>query len=347
MRNPLRCLLPPHGLLLPVCLFLFGPWTSKAGAQITTPSERLAAWQAHQALDAASPFQDLEWRAVGPMQAGVRVEAIAVPPGSQNTIYVGVGSGNLWKTVNNGVSWTPIFEKESTFTIGDVAVSPSNPEIVWVGTGETQPRHSGYSYAGTGVFKSTDGGTSWKNMGLTDTHHIGKVLIHPSDPDIVYVAALGHFWSRNQERGVFRTTDGGESWEQVLFISDHTGVVEMVMDPSDPRILYAAAWEAVSGQAVEAGEESGIYRSTDGGDSWEKLGGGLPTGPLGRAGLDVAPSQPNTVYAFVDNWTPSSVEDRPIIGGEVYRSDDRGNSWRKVNEDDLLRRLRRLWMEVH
>jgi photosystem II stability/assembly factor-like uncharacterized protein len=269
------------------------------------------------------------------MQAGARVEAIAVPPGNHGVIYVGVGSGNLWKTENNGLTWTPIFEKQSAFSIGDVAVAPSNPDIVWVGTGETQPRHSGYSYSGTGVFKSTDAGKSWRNMGLHDTHHIGKVLIHPDDPDIVFVAALGHFWSPNDERGVYRTQDGGESWEHVLAVSDHTGAVDLVMDPSDPGTLFASAWEAVSGEPVEAGEESGIYRSTDGGSHWEELSNGLPPGPLGRIGLDVAPSVEGVVYAFVDNWNPSPVEDREIVGGEVYRSDDEGRSWRRVNEEDL------------
>jgi photosystem II stability/assembly factor-like uncharacterized protein len=274
---------------------------------------------------------------------------------------VGIGSGNLWKTENNGLSWDPIFERESAFAVGDVAVSASDPDIIWVGTGETQPRHSGYSYSGTGVFKSEDGGRSWTNMGLHDSHHIGKVIIHPSDPEVVFVAALGHFWSANQERGVFRTQDGGRSWEHVLSVSDHTGAVDMVMDPSDPGTLYASLWQAVSGEPAEAGEESGIYRTTDGGDTWVKLGGGngggngdgtgggtggrtggevgagkgLPTGPLGRVGLDVAPSDPDVVYAFVDNWNPSTAEDREIVGGEVYRSDDKGGSWRKVNEDDL------------
>ena len=306
-----------------------------ARAQATDSGSRLRAWEDHIRMERESPFSDLEWRAVGPMQAGARVEAIAVPPGSHGTIYVGIGSGNLWKTENNGLTWTPVFEKESAFSIGDVAVSPSDPEIVWVGTGETQPRHSGYSYSGTGVFKSTDAGLSWRNAGLIDTHHIGKVLIHPTNPDIVFVAALGHFWSPNEERGVFRTVDGGESWDRVLFVSDHTGAVDLVMDPSDPQTLYASAWQAVSGEPVEAGEESGVFRTTDGGDSWEKLGGGLPDGPLGRIGLDVAPSSPHIVYAFVDNWGPSPVEGRTITGGEVYRSDDRGVTWRKVNEDDI------------
>ena len=306
-----------------------------AEAQPTDAQDRLRAWEDHLRLEADSPFRDLEWRAVGPMQAGARVEAIAVPPGNHGTIYVGVGSGNLWKTENNGLTWTPIFEKESTFSIGDVAVSSSNPSIVWVGTGETQPRHSGYSYSGTGVFKSTDAGQTWRNMGLHDTHHIGKVLIHPTDPNVVFVAALGHFWSPNEERGVFRTTDGGRNWERVLYFSDHTGVVDLVMDPSDSRTLFASAWQAVSGGPDEAGVESGIFRSTDGGDHWEKLGGGLPEGPLGRIGLDVAPSASGVVYAFVDNWNPSPIEGQEIVGGEVYRSDDAGDSWRKVNEDDL------------
>lgn len=322
----------------PWVLGLLGP--SVAAAQATSAADRLSAWGDHLRLERESPFADAVWRAVGPKQAGARIEAIAVPPGNHGTIYVGVGSGNLWKTVNNGLTWEPIFEKESAFSIGDVAVSSSDPDIVWVGTGETQPRHSGYSYSGTGVFKSTDAGRTWWNMGLHDTHHIGKVIIHPTDPDVVYVAAIGHFWSRNEERGVFRTTDGGNSWEKVLYVSDHTGVVEMTMDPSDPRILYAAAWEAVSGEPAEAGEESGIHRSTDGGDSWERLTVGLPTGPMGRIGLDVASGSPNVVYAFIDNWAEYTGEQpergrRDIVGGEVYRSDDRGETWRKVNVDDI------------
>lgn len=332
----MREVLLPSSALVVAALLL----PTSVAAQATSAENRMSAWEEHQRLERESPFADLQWRAIGPKQAGARVEAIAVPPGNHGTIYVGVGSGNLWKTENNGLTWTPIFEHESTFSIGDVAVSYSDPDIVWVGTGETQPRHSGYSYSGTGVFKSTDGGRTWRNMGLPDTHHIGKVLIHPTDPDIVYVAALGHFWSRNEERGVFRTTDGGERWERVLYVSDHTGVVEMAMDPSDPRVLYAAAWDAVSGRPVEAGEESGVYRSIDGGDTWVRLTEGLPSGPLGRIGLDVALGSPNIVYAFIDNWAEYTGEQpergrREIVGSEVYRSDDRGESWRKVNEDDI------------
>jgi photosystem II stability/assembly factor-like uncharacterized protein len=307
----------------------------------TSAAERMASWRRHVEMRDASVFRNLEWRAVGPQQAGARVEAIAVPPGNHGTIYVGVGSGNLWKTTNNGITWAPIFDKESTFSIGDVAVAEADPSIVWVGTGETQPRHSGYSYAGTGVFKSVDAGATWRNMGLHDTHHIGKVLIDPRDPDTVYVAALGHFWTRNEERGVFKTTDGGTTWEKVLYIDDGTGVVDLVMDPSDSSVLIAAAWQAVSGEATVSGPESGLYKSTNGGATWRKLTGGLPPGPLGRAGLDFAPSSPSVVYAYVDNWAPYTGEQeegrrpREIIGGEVYRSDDKGDTWRKVNEDDL------------
>jgi photosystem II stability/assembly factor-like uncharacterized protein len=334
----------------PALLALFCGLTY-APPQATDAADRMAAWEQHVRMEEESPFGDLEWRPIGPKQAGARVEAIAVPPGNHGTIYVGVGSGNLWKTINNGLTWTPIFEKESTFTIGDVAVSGSNPDIVWVGSGETQPRHSGYSFAGTGVFKSTDAGESWQNMGLHDTHHIGKVLIDPNDPDVVYVGAIGHFFSPNEERGVFKTTDGGRTWNKTLYVRDHPGVVEMAMDPSDSSILYAAAWQAVAGTPDEGGPESGIYKSTDAGESWTKLANGLPGGPLGRIGLDVAPGNPDVVYAFVDNRNPPPPAPEPaggrggsggrgggrpreIVGGEIYRSDDKGETWYKANEDD-------------
>lgn len=163
-------------------------------------------------MEQESPFANLEWRAVGPQKQGGRIESIAVRAGETSTFYVGVGSGNLWKTVNNGTTWTPIFEKQSTFAIGDVAVSESDPNVVWVATGEVLMARS--SYAGTGVFKSVDAGETWQHMGLADTHHIGQVLIHPRDPDTVYVAAIGHLYTFNEERGLFKTVDGGDSWEK-------------------------------------------------------------------------------------------------------------------------------------
>jgi photosystem II stability/assembly factor-like uncharacterized protein len=280
-------------------------------------------------MELASPFRGLRWRPVGPVKIGARVEAIAIPSGNTGTIYAGVGTGNLWKTINNGLTWRPIFEHEPAFAIGDVAVAPSNPKIVWVGTGEAQPRFAGYAYPGAGIFKSVNGGESWTAMGLAETHHIAKVLIHPTNPNIVYVAALGHQWSRNAERGVYRTTDGGLHWDLVLSIDDSTGVVDLALDPSNPRIVYAWAW------TIEAGTHGGFFKSTDGGHVWRKITRGLPGGTVGRAGIDVNARTPNVLYLFLDNRNPTTVPKRPYVGAEVYRSADRGETWRKVNTDDL------------
>jgi len=265
---------------------------------------------------------------------GARIEALAVPAPGSSTIYAGPGAGNIWKSVNNGMTWEPIFEHESSFSIGDIAIAPSNPEIVWVGTGEVQPRHSGPAYAGSGVFKSINGGRTWQHMGLPDTFHIGKVVIHPKNPDIVYVAAMGHFRSLNPERGVFRTLNGGRTWEKVLYISERTGVIDLVLDPADPKTLFASAWQ------MPNGPESGIYRTTDGGNTWKQLRAGLPAGPMGRSGLDIAPTNSKVVYAFVDNWALWKSEKDPkdprqIVGGEVYRSADRGETWTRANTEDL------------
>ena len=295
----------------------------------TDGAQRLIAFEAHRALTNRWPFAALQWTAMGPKINGGRVEAIAVPPGNTGTIYVGMAAGSLWKTLNNGLTWKAVFTNQASHAIGDVAVAPSDGKIVWVGTGEAQPRHSGYAYAGTGVFKSGDGGITWQHMGLSDTHHIGKVLIDPRNPNQVYVAAIGHFWSHNAERGVFKTTDGGRHWTKSLFINDSTGVVDLAMDPSDSRLLYAWGWQ------VPGGRDGGLYKSTNGGHSWRHITAGLPRGMVGRAGLDVAPSSPNIVYAFLDNQGTGPTKEHPTIGGEVYRSDDRGEHWRKINQDDL------------
>ncbi|MFK7740530.1 MAG: WD40/YVTN/BNR-like repeat-containing protein [Planctomycetota bacterium] len=316
--------------------------------QASSPSDREAAWRMHQQLLDSSPLAKQAWRAVGPRQQGGRIEAIAVHPQRSSTMYVGPGSGNLWKTTNAGLSWRPIFEKQSAFSIGAIAIAPSNPDVVWVGTGESQPRHSGYSYAGSGVFVSLDGGEKWRHCGLWDTHHIGRIVVHPRDPDTAWVAAIGHFWSANEERGVFKTGDGGASWQKVLYVDSVTGAVDLAIDPKDPNLLYAAMWQ------LPHGAGSGLYRSQDGGESWSPMTNGLPAGPLGRAGLDVAQSRSGTVYAFVDNhgdWhAPEPVagetikdkkkreqqsRNRNIAGAELYHSEDRGESWQKANRDDL------------
>jgi photosystem II stability/assembly factor-like uncharacterized protein len=318
-----------HKLKL-LCMIALGvlAYTERACSQATSAENRLASWKHHVLLEKTSAYKDLQWRALGPTRQGGRIEALAC---HGSTIYVGAGSGNLWKSVNNGITWLAVFEKESAFSIGDVALAPSNPNIVWLGTGETQPRHSGYSYSGTGVFKSTDGGSTWSHVGLAETHHIGKLLVHPTDPDTVYVAAIGHAWTDNPERGLYKTTDGGGTWEHVLAISDQTGVVDLVMDPEDPETIYATAWHKT--RYKMAGPESGIYKSTDGGANWKRLGGGLPEGiDMGRSGIAVAATNPNVVYAFIDNCSPAG--DR-IVGAEVYRSNDKGQTWKRTHVESL------------
>lgn len=321
--GPIKVIRPSASVAVLLCL------SAALHGQATTAVDRAKAWADHQSLARNSWFASLAWRPVGPVKIGARIEAIALAPGNTGTIYAGVGSGNLWKTTNNGLTWRPIFEHESAFAIGDVAVSQSRPEVVWVGTGEAQPRFSGYAYPGTGVFKSTNGGESWTHMGLDESHHIAKVLIHPTNPDVVYAAAMGHQWTPNRERGVFLSRDGGRHWDHVLAIDESTGVVDLVMDPSNPDVLYAWGWQ------IEAGSRGGLFKSQDGGTTWRRITAGLPTGLLGRAGVEVAPGAANVVYLFVDNRGPTTVEGRPYAGGEVYRSDDRGEQWRKVNTDDL------------
>ena len=316
------------------------PVRSQEPSRSTSAGERMASWERHLALAQSSPFAGMKWRTVGPSFMGGRLQSIALDPRRPGAFYVGVGSGNLWHTVNNGTTWTPIFEGESTFTIGDVAVSPSNPDVIWVGTGEVLMARS--SFAGTGVFRSTDRGKTWQHKGLADTHHIGKVLIDPKDPDTVYVAAIGHNFSANAERGLFKTTDGGTTWTRVLYLSDHTGVVDLLMDRADSRTLWAVSWDRdrTRWNNRVSGTESGVHKTTDGGRTWTRVRGGLPEGEhVGRIGLAVAASNPSVMYALVDNRAPvppvpsgaRRSREPDVVGGELYRSDDRGATWRKAN----------------
>jgi len=312
------------------------PKQRPSSASTATPAAaRLASWDRHAALAAESPFRSLSWRAVGPKFSGGRIETIDAVPGDPGAIYIGFGSGNVWKTENGGLTWRPIFERESTFTIGALAVSRSRPGLLWVGTGESLMARS--SFAGTGVFKSTDDGRTWTNTGLADTHHIGRVLLDPGNPDVVYVAALGHQYTFNAERGLFKTTDGGATWTKSLFVSDRVGVVDAVMDPSDSRILYAAAWERdrKAWRTVGSGPGSGIYRTTDAGGHWTKLGAGLPGPELGKIGLAVSGSNPSVVYAAVDNPAPDPKDPKKKTGWEIYRSPDKGETWAKANREPV------------
>ncbi|MCP2519416.1 T9SS type A sorting domain-containing protein [Candidatus Aminicenantes bacterium AC-335-B20] len=325
-----------------------GQQQEKSTIKSTPPSLRLKWWKDHLALKEKSIFKNLKWRFVGPVWMSGRITDIEVPKGKPYTIYVATASGGVWKTENEGTTWEPIFENESSATIGDIAISQSNPNIIWVGTGENNSSRSNYS--GTGVFKSTDGGKTWKNMGLNDSHHIGRIIIHPENPDIVYVAVLGHLYTYNEERGIYKTTDGGKTWEKILYISEKTGFIDLVMDPSNPDILYAAAWQRLrkAWNMWEYGPESGIYKTEDGGKTWKKLTKGLPTeGEMGRIGLAVAPSNPKIIYALIDNHAskrkvkPGELDPyglplkKVIKGAELYRSDNGGRTWKKINKQDL------------
>ncbi|MBD3414161.1 MAG: hypothetical protein GF421_07010 [Candidatus Aminicenantes bacterium] len=262
----------------------------------------------------------VELRNIGPANMGGRIDDFAVVQNDPNTIYVGTASGGLWKTTNNGITWQSIFDDQETSSIGDVTVSPSNPDIVWVGTGEPNNRQS--SSWGNGVYKSNDGGKTWNHMGLEETHHIGRIVIHPRNPDVVYVAALGHLWGPNKERGLYKTEDGGKTWTNTLFINEDTGFSDVAIDPASPNILYAASYQrrrrgwGFSG----GGPHSGLYKTTDSGETWKKLTKGLPSGDIGRIGIDIYHKDPQVVYAIIENKK-----------GGVFRSEDKGFTWEKMS----------------
>lgn len=262
-------------------------------------------------------------REIGPAVMGGRVADLAPVESNPERFYVGLGSGGVWLTENAGSSWTSLFDDQPCSSIGDVTVHQANPNLVWVGTGEPQNRQS--SQYGCGVFKSVDGGDSWESAGLTDTRHVARIVIHPSNPEVVYVAALGHLFGANPERGVFRTADGGASWEKVLYVDEDTGAIDLVMDPDDPRTLFAALYQRrrTPFGFSAGGAGSGLYRTLDGGDTWSELVNGLPEGDKGRIGIDIHRENGNLVYALVESRGE---------GRGLYRSDDRGESWEKISD---------------
>jgi photosystem II stability/assembly factor-like uncharacterized protein len=287
-------------------------------------------------------LQTLRPRHIGPANMSGRITDVAVYETAPRIMYVASASGGLWKTVNNGTTWKPVFDGQGTSAIGAVAVDQDNADIVWAGTGEANPRNS-VSW-GDGVYLSTDGGRTWKHKGLADTHHVGRVVLHPKNRDIVYVAALGKLWGPHPERGVFKTTDGGKTWQKALYLDDNTGAVDLAMDPEDPERLYATMYEvrrdAFSGgnPVTQVGPKAGLYQSSDGGKSWTKMSRGLPTGQYGRCGIAVYPRDPRILYAVVQTEKTSvsvagqGPNDRLDAGyGGVFRSDDRGETWRHVN----------------
>ena len=271
-------------------------------AQPTAPEARWEAWQQHRQMEQASPFHGVEYRAIGPVVQGGRIVDLATVPDAPYTFYVAYASGGLWKTTNNGVTFEPIFDDQPTMIMGDIAVDPNHPQRVWVGTGE--PNSSRSSYGGMGVFRSDDGGETWSHVGLEGTDRISRILIDPRDSNTIYVAALGKLYTPGGQRGVFRSTDGGESWSEILPGGEWTGAIDLVFKPDDPSTLYAATWERKRRpwNFWEGGEGSAVWKSTDGGDHWTKLAGGFPQGEtVGRIGLAVSAAAPDSVYAVVDN----------------------------------------------
>src|ERR1700687_100627 len=242
-------------------------------------------------------FTGLRFRSIGPAFTSGRVIGFAVEPNNPAHYFVASASGGVWKTVNDGTTWTPVFDREGSYSIGAIALDPKNPLTVWVGTGENNSQRS-VSY-GNGVYRSDDGGKSWKNVGLKTSEHIGRIAIDPTDSNIVYVAAQGPLWGPGGDRGLFKTTDGGKSWKKVLSISDNTGVTDVVIDPRNPDVLIAASYQRGRHvwTLINGGPESAIHKSTDGGATWTKMKAGLPTEDLGRIGLALAPSHPDVVYA--------------------------------------------------
>ncbi len=320
-----------------------------------TPGETREKWyKEYLELKDVSVYKNLPWQFVGPINISGRMTDVAVvaPKGKNYTIYVAGASGGIWKTENEGVTWEPVFEHQMSTAIGDIELDPQDQETIWAGTGEANIFRS--SNTGAGIYLSKDGGKSWENKGLTNTGTIARILVHPKNSDVVYVAAGGNEWTNNPERGVYKTTDGGASWKKILYVDQMTGAYDLVMDPVDPDVIYAATWQRIrkkwnDPRTEEDYKNTGIFKTTDGGKSWKEINKGLPTpNHRGRIGIDLCRAQPQTLYAFVDNYEKleedhalNEEEDaygRPssgrIKGATIYRTDDGGENWRQVNEQN-------------
>src|SRR5712691_1043049 len=387
MTETFRAIRDLKWLLVSVCALAVG--TLAAHAQNPTPSQAPAASPAAQrpaqaALPSPSPTPTpINWsedpmlkrfvfRGIGPASMGGRIDDIAGVESNPYIFYVGFATGGVWKTTNNGKTFQPIFETYSTASIGDIVIAPSNPDIVWVGTGEANNRQS--SSFGDGIYKSTDGGKTFAKMGLENSQTIARIVIDPKDPNVVYVAVLGHLFGPNKERGIYKTIDGGRTWSQAKFIDENTGFTDLVMDRSDSKTLYAASYQRrrTSWGFNGGGPGSGIWKTTDAGKTWTKLqGNGLPEGLLGRIGIDVSRSNPNVIYAQMEvGGSVGTGGDEPNPGGGgppgatpspspsasaapaarpadsptpipldpkkpgVWRSDDKGKTWHIVSNEN-------------
>jgi len=278
--------------------------------------------------DQENPYTGIELRNVGPALMSGRISDIDIHPTNENIWYVAVGSGGVWKTINAGTTWKPIFDKQAVYSIGSVTIDPSNPNRIWVGTGEdTGGRHTSY---GDGIYLSEDGGSSWKNMGLEQSERISTVIIHPDDSNTVWAAVQGPLWSKGGQRGLYKTTDGGKTWNKTLGGGESgddewTGVTDIVIDPRTPDRLYAATWQRHRTVAayMGGGPNTGIYKSEDGGENWTQLKTGLPKKSMGKIGLAISPQKPDEIYAAIE------LERRT---GGIYKSFDQGASWSKQSD---------------
>ncbi len=295
-----------------VCLRPYNTAMRRLIAVLTLPAALLTPTLVTRAEQAPATLDDvvnaLPMRNIGAFRTGAWVTAIAVPESPAHdhlyTIYAASRSGGLWKTANGGITWDNVTDGVGLEATGAVAIAPSDPNTVWVGGGDQANARS--SISGKGVFKSTDAGKTWQFMGLPESHHIARIAIHPTNPNVVYVAALGHLFSKNEERGVFRTVDGGKTWTNVLYVDDGVGAVDLVMNRKTPTQLFAAMYDKnrLPWQIVESGPKSGLYKTDDGGDHWTQLGGGLPTGKIGRIGIDMYQKNPLVLYALLENQNP-------------------------------------------
>ena len=287
-----------------------------APPQAPAPSpaaDRLAAFATRQQMEKASIIRNLKFRNIGPIEMNGRIVDIEFPdPKNPYTYLIAYASGGLWKTTNNGATFEPIFDDQATIIMGDVAIDPKNPNVYWVGTGEKNASRS--TYAGTGIYMTADGGKTWTHMGLGDTHRISKIIVSPADPRVIWVAAQGALYTDSEHRGVYKSIDGGKTWKKTLFVDARTGASDIAIHPANPKALYAAMWtkDRKAWKFTPSGNNSGVWKSDDGGEKWTKLAGGLPSGDfVGRIGLGVSPAAPNTVYASVDSQAPKPDKDQP------------------------------------
>ena len=336
-------------------LLIFGYllFTSQVYSQnpksLTNGEKRLAQFELYKQMAESSQYKDLEWQFVGPLNVSGRctdVEVVA-PKGKNYTVYVASASGGVWKTENEGTSWEPIFDRAASASIGDIALDPSNPDVLWVGTGEANIFRS--SQSGSGIYKTNDQGKTWSFMGLENSLTISRIIVHPQNSNVVWVAVSGNEWTPNKERGVYKTTDGGKLWEKILYVNELTGANDLVIHPTNPDILYATTWQRIRKKWNDPRNEpgydgSGIWKTTNGGDDWSPVNNGLPEARYrGRTGIDIARSNPDVLYAFVDNYDiirkgeddESDSYGRPkggvIKGSVIFRTDNGGEKWTQVS----------------